>query len=391
MVKNTRNQQVRGGVALPPVKRKLRTMQSATLLSLLRETILQLNSQDLATSICTLNKAWVILLSQLLTNDGTTLCGTPVNLWLDAYRSKTAPLLVCSSIATTLCRSAASAYALNYLELRPALPRFLNSVIAAIIARAFYNNGKWGIGFLSANMMALVGIVLYNAIKEYYDDGMRKTIYFHGYTVEDNYNAICEKWKRLSEIRRLLIWDALKQQIAIHANYIENSGSNVTVLDDYHDNDVDDILMKCIDDERQRYNILIEDYNCAGKREDNILTVDECRTGHSNEEDIEADEREEETRVRLRESSGEIHDILLREFRGADDFTESNKGKGWSIVTDSTWDEFAMLAEEYTIDNRIVHALALTKDEWELELEDCDALVERYEEEINCSDLYSTV
>ncbi|KAH4810995.1 hypothetical protein HBH61_097880 [Parastagonospora nodorum] len=153
-------------------------------------------------------------------------------------------------------------------------------------------------------MMALVGTVLYNAIKEYYDDGMRKTIYFYGYTVEDNYNAICEKWKRLSEIRRLLIWDALKQQIAIHANYIENSGSNVTVPDDYHDNDVDDILMKW-------------------KREDNILTVDECRTGHSNEEDIEADEREEETRVRLRESSGEIHDILLREFRGADDFTES--------------------------------------------------------------------
>ncbi|KAH4169565.1 hypothetical protein HBH43_107490 [Parastagonospora nodorum] len=126
-------------------------------------------------------------------------------------------------------------------------------------------------------MIALVGTVLYNAIKEYYDDGTRKTIYFHGHTVED----------------------------------------------DYHDNDVDDILMKCTDDERQRYNILIEDYNRAGKREDNILTVDECRTGYSNEEDIEADEREEETRVRLRELLGEIHDILLREFRGADDFTES--------------------------------------------------------------------
>ncbi|KAH3938380.1 hypothetical protein HBH53_262270 [Parastagonospora nodorum] len=223
-------------------------------------------------------------------------------------------------------------------------------------------------------MMALVGTVLYNAIKEYHDDGTRKTIYFYGHTVEDNYNAICEKWKRLSEIRH-----------------------------DYYNNDVDDILMKCTDNKRQRYNTLIEDYNRAGKREDNIFTVDECRTSYSNKEDIEADEREEETRVRLRESSGEIHDILLREFRGADDFTESvthnddeqvwfqNKGKGWSIVTDSTWDEFAMLAEEYTIDNRIVHALALTKDEWELELEDCDALVERYEEEINCSDLYSTV
>ncbi|KAH4043502.1 hypothetical protein HBH49_231130 [Parastagonospora nodorum] len=49
----------------------------------------------------------VILLLQLLTNNRTTLCGTPVNLWLDAHRSKTAPLLVCSSIATTPCRSAA--------------------------------------------------------------------------------------------------------------------------------------------------------------------------------------------------------------------------------------------------------------------------------------------
>ncbi|KAH6485057.1 hypothetical protein HBI55_204110 [Parastagonospora nodorum] len=129
-----------------------------------------------------------------------------------------------------------TAYALNYLELR-------------------------------VLKLTLVGTVLYNAIKEYYDDGTRKTIYFHSYTVE-------------------------------------------------------------------------EDYNRAGKREDNILTIDECRTGYSNKEDIEADEREEETRVRLRELSGEIYDILLREFRGADDFTESvthnddeqvwfqNKGKG---------------------------------------------------------------
>ncbi|KAH4211608.1 hypothetical protein HBI95_042520 [Parastagonospora nodorum] len=72
--------------------------------------------------------------------------------------------------------------------------------------------------------LTLIGIVLYNAIKEYYNDGTRKTIYFYSYTVE-------------------------------------------------------------------------EDYNCAGKREDNILTIDKCRTGYSNKEDIEADEREEETRV----------------------------------------------------------------------------------------------
>ncbi|KAH5757090.1 hypothetical protein HBI97_212180 [Parastagonospora nodorum] len=252
----------------------------------------------------TLNKAQVILLSQLLTNNRTTLCSTP----------KTAPLLVRSSIATMLCRNICSnlqthvirqarievtaAYALNYLELR-------------------------------VLKLTLVGTVLYNAIKEYYDDRTRKTIYFHSYTVEN----------------------------------------------DYYDNDVDNILIKYIDDERQRYNTLIEDYNRAGKREDNILTIDECRTGYSNKKDIEADEREEETRVRLRKSLGEIHDILLREFYRANNFTES------VTHNDDEQDEFAILAEEYMIDNRIIHAL----------LEDCDALVERYEEEINCSDLYSTV
>ncbi|KAH5708160.1 hypothetical protein HBI18_241800 [Parastagonospora nodorum] len=183
--------------------------------------------------------------------------------------------------------------------------------------------------FLSANIIALVGTVLYNTIKEYHDDRTRKIIYFYSYTVE-----------------------------TIHANYIKNSRSNVTVPDDYYDNDVNNILIKCIDNERQRYNILIEDYNRAGKREDNILTIDKCRTSHSNKEDIEANEREEETRVRLRKSSREIYDILLREFRKANNFTES-----------------------------VTH----NDDEQELEPEDCNALVERYKEEINCSDLYSTM
>ncbi|KAH3956327.1 hypothetical protein HBH51_245130 [Parastagonospora nodorum] len=186
----------------------------------------------------------VILLSQLLTNNGTTLYSTP----------KIVLLLVCSSIATTPCRKVIAAYALNYLKLR-------------------------------VLKLTLIGIVLYNAIKEYYDDRTRKTIYFYSYTIE-------------------------------------------------------------------------EDYNCAGKREDNIFTIDKCRTSYSNEKDIEADEREEETRVRLRKLLEEIHDILLREFYRANDFTES-----------------------------VTH----NDDEQELELEDCDALVERYKEEINCSDLYSTV
>ncbi|KAH5854916.1 hypothetical protein HBI90_187550 [Parastagonospora nodorum] len=106
--------------------------------------------------------------------------------------------------------------------------RYVECSLLKVIAAYALNYLK----LLRSNSLPLVGIVLYNAIKEYYNDGTRKTIYFYSHTVED----------------------------------------------DYHDND--------------------------------------CRTGYSNEEDIEADER-----------------------------------------------EFAMLAEEYTIDNCIVHALALTKDE----------------------------
>ncbi|KAH5393831.1 hypothetical protein HBI32_221100 [Parastagonospora nodorum] len=133
--------------------------------------------------------------------------------------------------------------------------------------------------------LTLIGIVLYNAIKEYYDNRIRKIIYFYSYTIE-------------------------------------------------------------------------KDYNCAGKQEDNILTIDKCRTSYSNKEDIEANEREEETRVQLRKLSEKIHNILLREFYRANNFIES-----------------------------ITH----NNDEQELEPEDCNALVERYKEEINCSDLYSTV
>ncbi|KAH4406654.1 hypothetical protein HBH92_160940 [Parastagonospora nodorum] len=184
--------------------------------------------------------------------------------------SASTSLLIYSDYALQECSllKVTAVYALNYLELQ----------------------------FLSANIIALVGTVLYNAIKEYHDNGTRKTIYFHSYTIEDNYNAICKK-------------------------------SNVTMLDNYHDNDVNNILIK------YKY-----------------------RTGYSNKEDIEADEREEETRVRLRKLLEKIHDILLREFRGANNFIES-----------------------------MIH----NDDEQKLEPEDCNALVERYEEEINCSDLYS--
>ncbi|KAH4945633.1 hypothetical protein HBH73_140890 [Parastagonospora nodorum] len=134
--------------------------------------------------------------------------------------------------------------------------------------------------------LTLISIVLYNAIKEYYDDRIRKIIYFYSYTIENK-----------------------------------------------------------------------------------------CRTSHSNKKDIEADKREEETRVRLRKLLEKIHDILLREFRRANNFIES------ITHNDNEQNEFTILVEEYTIDNCIIYAL----------LEDCNALVERYEEEINYSNLYSTV
>ncbi|KAH4842127.1 hypothetical protein HBH58_241110 [Parastagonospora nodorum] len=173
--------------------------------------------------------------------------------------SASASLLIYSDYALQEC-SLLTAYALNYLELQ-------------------------------VLKLTLIGIVLYNAIKEYHNNRTRKIIYFYSYTI-------------------IITLSARK------------------------------------------------DYNCAGKREDNILTIDKCRTSYSNEKDIEANEREKETRVRLRELLGEIYNILLREFREANNFIES-----------------------------ITH----NDDEQELELEDCDALVERYKEEINCSDLYSTV
>ncbi|KAH5138626.1 hypothetical protein HBH69_222920 [Parastagonospora nodorum] len=280
---------MRSGVALPLIKRKSRTMQSATLP--------RYASSNKGTPT---PSRTIILLSQLLTNNRTTLYSIPINLDLQTHIIRQARIEV------------TAAYALNYLKLRVLkLSKLLQDF------------------FLSANIIALISIVLYNAIKEYYNDRIRKIIYFYSYTIE-----------------------------TIHANYIKNSRSNVTVLDDYHDNDVNNILIKYTDNKRQRYNTLIEDYNRAEKREDNILTINKCRTGYSNKKDIEADEREEETRMQLRELLEKIHDILLREFRRANDFIES-----------------------------VTH----NDDKQELELEDCNALVERYEEEINYSNLYSTM
>ncbi|KAH4889104.1 hypothetical protein HBH74_240750 [Parastagonospora nodorum] len=121
--------------------------------------------------------------------------------------------------------------------------------------------------------LTLIGTVLYNAIKEYYDDRTKKIIYFYSYTIEN----------------------------------------------DYYNND--------------------------------------CRTSYSNKKDIEANKREEETRVQLRELLEEIYNILLREFYKANNFIES------IIHNNDEQDKFAILAEKYIIDNCIIHALALTKDE----------------------------
>ncbi|KAH4341770.1 hypothetical protein HBH98_169610 [Parastagonospora nodorum] len=249
-----------------------------------------------------------------------------------------------SSVALPPIKRAQLRYASSNKE-TPALSRTklvqpkYKSTLNKVIAAYTLNYLK-----LQVLKLTLIGIVLYNAIKEYYNDRIRKIIYFYSYTIE-----------------------------TIYANYIKNSRSNVTMLDNYYNNNINNILIKYIDNKQQQYNTLIEDYNYAEKREDNILTIDECRTSYSNKEDIEANKRE--TRVRLRELLEEIYNILLREFRRANNFTES------IIHNDDEQNKFTILAEKYIIDNYIIYAL----------LEDCDALVKRYKEEINCSNLYSTM
>ncbi|KAH5256345.1 hypothetical protein HBI70_186660 [Parastagonospora nodorum] len=79
---------------------------------------------------------------------------------LNAYRSVFAQLMLNARIEVI------AAYALNYLKLQ-----VLKLTCVAL--------------FLSANMIALISIVLYNAIKEYYDNGIRKIIYFYSYTIEN--------------------------------------------------------------------------------------------------------------------------------------------------------------------------------------------------------------
>ncbi|KAH6487809.1 hypothetical protein HBI55_174900 [Parastagonospora nodorum] len=116
---------------------------------------------------------------------------------LDAYRSVFAQLMLDARIEVI------AAYALNYLKLR-------------------------------VLKLTLIGIVLYNAIKEYYNDGTRKIIYFYSYTIEDNYNAIYDYYDNDEEtrvrLRKLLekIHDILLREFCEANNFTES----VTYNDD---------------------------------------------------------------------------------------------------------------------------------------------------------------
>ncbi|OAK93361.1 hypothetical protein IQ06DRAFT_382881 [Phaeosphaeriaceae sp. SRC1lsM3a] len=403
----------------------------------------------------TYEKARVILLTRLVTDEGTAKCGTPISPWLDAHRSVYANVMLdawsearkrsalparscigqvpcrvaarhmldmCSDLRTHVVRQGRSeingAYGLNYPSSRsltpselledftyllqdpgnPNSPRFMNKSIAAVMARAFYSNGRWGIAAMtgnqehfktsSANLIALIGAVLYHAIKEFQDDGKRKTIAFNGHVVEDKYNAIRDKWGKLSPIRRVLIWDALQREIAIHANHSGNGKQTTTVPVDTHDDDIDDLLLNCTQEERQRYDILVADYQSTNLTVKDRSTVQ--RTDILGKEDTITGQNEDGVCVQVRESSGEVNDISLEEYATADDFTAGclheideqlwfqNGVGGWSIVTEDTWFEFCEVAEEHETEGRILRAVALTKGEWERDPEECDEIVLAY-------------
>jgi hypothetical protein len=86
--------------------------------------------------------------------------------------------------------------------------------------------------------------------------------------------------------------------------------------------------------------------------------------------------------------------MLLEEYTKAEDLTseclkdeddqlwfENSDGR-WIIVTESSWASFTEHAHKYMSTGRILNAIALTKDEWEMEPDDIDEIIEGYEEEI---------
>jgi len=64
------------------------------------------------------------------------------------------------------------------------------------------------------------------------------------------------------------------------------------MLDNNYNNNIDNILTKCIDKKQQRYNILIKNYNCKQKQKANSLLVNKHRSSYSNKEKIRENKRE---------------------------------------------------------------------------------------------------
>ncbi|KAH5551079.1 hypothetical protein HBI26_245780 [Parastagonospora nodorum] len=52
------------------------------------------------------------------------------------------------------------------------------------------------------SLLTLIGIVLYNTIKEYYNDRTRKTIYFYSYTIENKYRTSYSNKKDIEANKR---------------------------------------------------------------------------------------------------------------------------------------------------------------------------------------------
>ncbi|KAH5756095.1 hypothetical protein HBI16_215400 [Parastagonospora nodorum] len=104
--------------------------------------------------------------------------------------SASASLLIYSDYALQKC-SLLTAYALNYLKLQ-------------------------------VLKLTLIGIVLYNAIKEYYNDRIRKIIYFYSYTIENNYYDNNEETR--VQLRELLekIYNILLREFCRANNFIKS-------------------------------------------------------------------------------------------------------------------------------------------------------------------------
>ncbi|KAH5992014.1 hypothetical protein HBI84_161320 [Parastagonospora nodorum] len=82
-------------------------------------------------------------------------------------------------------------YFLNIEERTARLQECIRTANARYIVRGLENSASTSLliysNYALANIIALIGIVLYNTIKEYYNNRIRKIIYFYSYTIENNY------------------------------------------------------------------------------------------------------------------------------------------------------------------------------------------------------------